>query len=225
MPPDTADEPPDTDSGDSLADVLARHGIELPGDVVSRLDRYRELLWDFNTRLNLTRHTTLEKFVTRDVVDSLALSRQLADGERVLDVGSGGGVPGIVLAILRPGLHVSLIEQVGKKARVLEQMVGELGLDTPVYAERVQDHLGRHHYDTLVVRAVAKMARLLKLLAAHWGSFGRLLLIKGPSWLEERAEARHLGLMRPLELRRLDSYTIPGIDAETVVLQVQSKRP
>jgi 16S rRNA G527 N7-methylase RsmG len=70
----------------------------------SQLDNYRRQLWAWNERLNLTRHTTLEKFVSRDVVDSHQLSNLLQRGERVLDVGTGGGVPGVVLAILRPDL-------------------------------------------------------------------------------------------------------------------------
>ncbi len=102
-------------SRETLSAVMAEHGIELPADRIALLDRYCALVWDWNTRLNLTRHTNYQKFVTRDLVDSLAFSRFLAPGERVLDVGTGGGVPGVVLAVLRPDLSIALCESVGKR--------------------------------------------------------------------------------------------------------------
>src|SRR5436189_2404112 len=111
------------DAEDSLAAALARHGIELPAAQVERLDRYCRLLWDWNTKLNLTRHTDNEKFVGRDLVDSLQLASHLRAEEEVLDVGTGGGVPGVVLAILRPDLKVALCDSVGKKARAVESIV------------------------------------------------------------------------------------------------------
>ena len=111
--------PPD----DNLAAAMARHQIELPAAQVALLTRYCELLWDWNTKLNLTRHTDYEKFVARDLIDSLAFAQFLAPGEKVLDVGSGGGVPGVVLAIVRGDLQISLSESVAKKARVLADIV------------------------------------------------------------------------------------------------------
>ena len=108
--------------------MLAAEGIALEPAQVELLDRYRRLLWEWNEKMNLTRHTTMEKFVTRDVVDSLQLAQLLEQGERVLDVGTGGGVPGVILAIVRPDLKVSLCESTQKKARAVEEMVAELGL-------------------------------------------------------------------------------------------------
>src|SRR5690606_34441438 len=102
------------------------------------LDRYRQSLWAWNEKLNLTRHTDLEKFVTRDVVDSLALEQFLDSGEEVLDIGTGGGVPGVILAIVRPDLKITLSESVGKKARAVEAIVHEVGLAIPVEHARAE---------------------------------------------------------------------------------------
>src|SRR5690606_21630990 len=130
--------------------ALELAGIELEATAVAQLDQYRAALWRWNESLNLTRHTTLEKFVTRDVVDSLELAKHLRSGERVLDVGTGGGVPGLVLAICRPDLRVSLCESVQKKARVVESIVNELGLPVPVFACRAEEALQLETFDTLV---------------------------------------------------------------------------
>ena len=120
-------------SSDTLPAALARHGIELDEDQVALLDRYARALWNWNEKLNLTRHTDYEKFVSRDVVDSQWLERFLDSAERILDVGTGGGVPGIVLAILRPDLEVSLCESVAKKARAVEDIVKQLGMPVRVH--------------------------------------------------------------------------------------------
>ncbi len=207
-------------TADSLSAALARHAIDLPQPQVDLLDRYVQLLWQWNEKLNLTRHTDYEKFVTRDVVDSLAFVQFLNTGERVLDVGTGGGVPGIVLAIVRDDLRVELCESIAKKARAVTDIVAQLGLPIPVHHGRAEELLAKRRYDTLVVRAVAKLRKLLEWFAPHWDRFGRLLILKGPSWVEERGEARHHGLTHGLALRKLATYPLPGTESESVLLQV-----
>lgn len=206
---------------DTLAASLARHGIALPDEQIAQLDAYCRLLWDWNQKINLTRHTDYEKFVARDVVDSLAIAELLETGEKVLDAGTGGGVPGIVLAIVRPDVLVSLCDSVGKKARVVGEIVGALGLEVPVHHAPAQELVEVHPFDTLVFRAVARMSKILTWVQPHWGSFDRLLLIKGPQWVDERGEARHHGLLQGLELRKLASYPLAGTESESVILQVQ----
>lgn len=205
----------------ALGEMLATHGIEATDEQVTLLDQYRRLLWSWNERLNLTRHTTLEKFVVRDVVDSYQLSLLLKRRERVLDVGTGGGVPGVVLAILRPDLLVSLCESTQKKARAVEAMVAELGLDVPVFATRAEEVLQINTFDTLLARALASLSKVLTWLAPHWEAFDRLLLIKGPGWIEERGEARHRGVLRGLELRVAATYRTPVTGAENVILSIR----
>ncbi len=209
---------------ESLAAVMARHCIELPQPQVAALERYCRLLWDWNAKLNLTRHTDYEKFVTRDLVDSLAFAGFLRSGERILDAGTGGGVPGVVLAIVRADLDVSLCESVGKKARAVGDIVERLGLDVPVYGTRVEEVLAVRRFDTLVIRAVARLKKLLTWLNPHWDAFDRMLVLKGPSWAEERGEARHYGLLRDLALRKLSSYPIPRSESHGVLLQIRPKQ-
>ncbi len=213
-------QPPATDT---LATALARHAIDLPTDQVAKLDHYCRLLWDWNERINLTRHTDFEKFVSRDLVDTLAFSRVLAQGERVLDVGTGGGVPGVVLAIIRPDLTVTLAESVGKKARVVGEIVAALGLPAKVHAGRAEELLAGEQFESLVMRAVAPLSKLLNWFAPHWGAFQRLLVIKGPAWVEERRVAREAGLVTGLQLRKLDEWPLPGTHSESVLLELRPR--
>lgn len=210
---------------DTLDEALAQHKIDLPQPQRELLNRYCELLWEWNQKLNLTRHLDYPTFVSRDLWDTLQLSEYLEAKERVLDVGSGGGVPGVVLAVLRPDVFVTVSDSVEKKTRVLEDIVGQLGLKTKVVNARVQDLLAKRKYDTLVARAVGPTSKLLLWVAPHWSRFHRMLLIKGPKWVDERKEARHLGLMQNVELRKLKSYPMLGTESESVILSLTPKRP
>jgi 16S rRNA (guanine527-N7)-methyltransferase len=213
--------PSDDSTNAELTRVLARHGIEIDVDQVVLLERYAQALWAWNERLNLTRHTDYEKFVSRDVVDSQWIERFLDSAERVLDVGTGGGVPGIVLAILRPDLEVSLCESVAKKARAVEDIVRQLGLPIAVHHTRAEELLADNEYDTLVVRAVAPLDKLLTWFKPHWAAFGRLLVIKGPAWVEERSAAQEKKLLRGVRINTLATYPLPGTESESVVLEIR----
>jgi 16S rRNA (guanine527-N7)-methyltransferase len=217
-----------------LNETLKRYQISLPAPKIRKLDEYCHLLWDWNTRLNLTRHTDYEKFVSRDLVDSLALENFLRPKERVLDVGSGGGVPGVVLAILRPDLQVELCDSTGKKALALSEIVRELHLDLPVHHNKAETILASREkgmrFTTLTIRAVSRLVQLLRMVAPYWTMFDRLLLIKGPKWVEERGEARHYNEMNnkinKLALRCLKTYPTPISKTESVdsvVLQICRK--
>lgn len=208
---------------DTLAAALERHGIELPEDQIAELERYCAALWEWNEKLNLTRHTDYEKFVARDVVDTLALEQFLGAGQRVLDVGSGGGVPGVPLAILRPDLEVELSESVAKKAHALAEIVRAAGLKLPVHHARAEQLLEASTFDTLVARAVAPLDKLLTWLKPHWDAFHQLLIVKGPAWVEERTVARERGLLRLLDLRKLAEYPLSGTNSQSVVLAVRPK--
>lgn len=107
---------PRPDLAAHIAAECDRLGLEVAPAAVPRIAAYAESLWRWNERLNLTRHTDVERFVSRDVADAVAIAPHLSAGERLLDVGTGGGVPGVLLAILRPDLSVELSESVGKRA-------------------------------------------------------------------------------------------------------------
>ncbi len=208
----------------TLPETLAACGLALPPDQIALLDRYRIALWRWNEQLNLTRHTTLDKFVRRDVVDSLELAKLIGAGRRVLDVGAGGGVPGIVMAICRPDLRMTLAESMQKKARVLQSIVDELGLSVEVFGVRAEELLELRTFDTLVARAVAPMSKILTWLAPHWHSFDELLMIKGKAWIDERGEARHRGLLKRHDLRKAAAYPMPGDPpGESVILSIRPR--
>lgn len=207
----------------SLAEAIKLLGIEIDDAALKGVDRYVKLLWEWNEKINLTRHTDYSKFVARDLLDCVQLAALLHQGEEILDVGSGGGVPGVVLAILRPDLQISICDSVGKKAKVLQEIVKKLDLPVAVYDQRAESLLEDLRFDAITARAVGSMAKMLRWFQPHWVSIGRLLLIKGPKWLDERGEARHYGLFNGLECRKAVEYPMPGSDSNSVIIKIWPK--
>ncbi len=206
----------------TLQQALQEYGLSLTPRQQTQLTRYCESLWDWNERVSLTRHTTWDAFVRRDLHDSMHLARWLQKSEHVLDAGSGGGVPGIVLAIVRDDLHVSLAESTQKKAAALRDMVARAGLNVRVFAERAEQVTAGQNFHTVTARAVAPLAKLLSWFHPTCSGWRRLLLIKGPQWKQERQAAEAAGVLQGLHVDVLDTYTTRGHDGESVILQVRA---
>ena len=204
-----------------LKQSLSAHSVGLTDNQQALLQDFCEHLWDWNQRLNLTRHTDFETFVTRDLHDSQQVEKHLQPGESVLDVGAGGGVPGIVLAVLNPALTVSLSESTQKKAAALEAIVGALSLPIPVFAERGEDVLRSHAFDTITARAVAPLKKILPWFWPRRCHLGRLLLVKGPSWEREYQAADDAGVLRHVRCQVLAEYSTVGRDGRSVIVEVR----
>lgn len=139
-------------------------------------DRQREqilalgsLYRDWNTRINVVSRKDIEELYLRHVLHSLGIAKvhEFAPGLEVLDVGTGGGFPGIPLAILYPETHFTLIDAIGKKIRVVEDVIRGLGLENAIARQVRAEHM-QEQYDFIVSRAVAAMPTFV-----HW-THGRL---------------------------------------------------
>ena len=207
-----------------LLEAVAKQGFVCSENQIEQLDHYRRELWEWNKKINLTRHLTIEKFIDRDLRDTLMLERFLEPGMCVLDVGTGGGVPGMILSILRPDLTLSLSESVAKRAKVVQAIAEEVGAGARVMHGRAENILAEESFDALTIRAVARLSKILTWFNPHWHSIGQILMVKGPSWIEERLESRQAGLLRDLELRTLVSYSNLNTDgAQSVILRVRQR--
>lgn len=188
--------PPLTPPAD-LGERLAALGVSLDDAAIARLGDYLARLLAMNELVNLTRITDPAEVWTRHALDALSLLPHLADlpaGARVLDVGSGGGVPGIPLAIARPDLRVSLLEATEKKAAFLRAVAEAMGLaQVDVItgrAEQLATTPLRGRYDAVTARAVAAIEALLPWTAPFARSGGRLLFIKGERAAQELEQAK-----------------------------------
>ena len=194
--------------------------LDIEDESATVLAEYARRLWEWNQRLNLTRHDDARKLVQRDLVDVTELSSLIESGESVLDVGSGGGVPAVPLAILRPDVSVTACESVAKKAAALTQIALDLADNLEVVHARGEECLAEGYFDVVIARGLAPLVKIARWFQPHWSNIGRMLLIKGPAWVEERKAARDSGYLRGVELRKERMYAREGMDAESVVLRL-----
>lgn len=175
---------------------------------------------------NLMGPRALEELWSRHVPECVHLARLLPDIRTVLDLGSGGGFPGVVIAIVRPDLEVTLLEATEKKARFLEQVVVELGLEAPVVnarAEEVQGLEGR--FQAVTARAVADLATLAGWSVPLLAPDGVLYAVKGRTWEQDLEDAREtLDTLGCTVLATPDPSVTDADTRPRVVMIAQSER-
>jgi len=185
-----------------LAAGVAALGLTLPDGAETKLLAYLTLLDKWNRVYNLTAVRDVERMVSHHLLDSLAVVPYFEGGcpdlIRVLDVGSGGGLPGIPLAIARPELQVTLIDSIAKKTAFLLQAKAELGLpNLNVITGRVEDFRPDSTFDVITSRAFSDLKEFVTLTRHLLKPAGRWLAMKGllpheeiaslPDWLKVSA--------------------------------------
>jgi 16S rRNA (guanine527-N7)-methyltransferase len=156
-----------------------RLGISLPAEAIARLEAYLALLERWNRAYNLTAVRDPEAMVIRHLLDSLSILSWV-EGPRVLDVGSGAGLPGIPLAIARPDCRFCLLDSNGKRTRFLTQVAAELQLaHVDVVRGRVEDYRPATLFNSVVSRAFATLTDMVADAGRLCAPEGRLLAMKG----------------------------------------------
>jgi 16S rRNA (guanine527-N7)-methyltransferase len=192
-----------------LEQGLAALGIELPVAVQACLLAFVALLCKWNKTYNLTAVNDQEKVLSHHLLDSLAVLPFVPEGS-LLDVGSGGGMPGIPLAIARPDLHVTLLDSNSKKTAFLQQAMIELMLpNISVHCGRVEQYHPSIGVATIVSRAFSELADFVRLT--------RHLLVAGGQWLAMKGVWPHDEIERLPADVRLDAahrLQVPGVEGE-----------
>jgi 16S rRNA (guanine527-N7)-methyltransferase len=194
---------------EQLEQGLAGLGIAFSASVQAKLLAYVALLYKWNKTYSLTALREQDKAVSHHLLDSLAILPFVPQG-RLLDVGSGGGMPGIPLAIVRPDLHVTLLDSNSKKAAFLQQAAIELALpNISVHCGRVEQYHPASGFAAITSRAFAELADFVALSQQLLAANGRWLAMKG-LWPHEEI-ARLPETVRVETVHRLN---VPGIDGE-----------
>jgi 16S rRNA (guanine527-N7)-methyltransferase len=194
-------------TGIALQDGLAELGIDLSQEAQQKLLAFRDLLLKWNKTYNLTALRDPEQAISHHLLDSLAILPHVGDGV-LLDVGSGGGLPGIPLAIARPQLPVSMVDTVQKKATFLQQAAIQLGLkNVAVHHARVEELPGQ--YAQISSRAFAEIGLFVRLTRHLLAPGGRWLAMKGVRPDDEMA-----ALPADVVVERIIPLHVPGLGAE-----------
>lgn len=197
--------------------------------------RYAELLLDYNQKVNLTGAHDLEELEVRHLLDSLTVAPHLPEATpdatpTVIDVGSGGGMPGIPLAIVRPDLEFTLLDSVGKKAAFLEQAIATLRLpNVAVVNSRAelaaQTWEYRQRFTVAVSRAVADLPVLIELTVPFLRLLGRSILMKKGDTAEEIARSRRALRSMGGDIVEVAPSPLPDLLPEHHLVIVEKTRP
>lgn len=194
-------------------------GIDLDQSQLDTLWRYACMLRERNAHVNLTSISSPEGILTLHMLDSLTVAPHLGDARHIIDVGTGGGFPGIPLAVACPDREFTLIDGTQKKIRFVSEGIAALDIrNAQAIAARAEGYNGPKNFDAVVVRAVGTLAEVLhntgKLLAPQ----GRLLAMKGRAPDDEIAALPRGWRAEVTRLR------VPGLDAERHLVAISHQR-
>ena len=186
----------------------------------ARLLDYLALLDRWNRTYNLTAIRDPREMVGKHLLDSLSMWPHVRDG-RLADLGTGPGLPGIPLALARPGLQVTLVESNGKKTRFLREVVRQLGLgNVRVLEARAEAVDEPGTFDQLTARAMDTLAGILQVGGHLLAPDGRLLAMKG-----QRPDAEIAALPPGWRVESVQRLDVPGVDGERHLAVVTRDRP
>ncbi len=222
---------------ESLIENAARLGIDLNGEQVERFKTYYDELVSWNESVNLTAVTGREEVQTRHFLDSLAVASALPanvlDGaDKLLDVGTGAGFPGLPLKIAYPRIDLTLLEATAKKTTFLNHVADKLGLEgVTVVTGRAEEEAHRpemrEQFGTVLSRAVARLNVLTELCLPFCAEGGVMVAQKGPNVEEELDQARNAIETLGGKFKDRDMLIAPSVGVGTLVVirKVQATPP
>jgi 16S rRNA (guanine527-N7)-methyltransferase len=203
-----------------LGEGAAGLGVPLDASQLDLLWRYAQLLRERNAQLNLTSIESPEGILTLHMLDSLSVASHLGDARTIIDVGTGGGFPGVPLAVAFPDRRFTLIDGTQKKIRFVAEAIAALGIRNAEALPARAEHMPKDaRFDVVVVRAVGNLADLLHNAARLVAPSGRLLAMKGRMPTDEIA-ALPRGWRAHVEKLR-----VPGLDAERHLVSLTRASP
>lgn len=208
---------------EALAAVCRQLGIASEPAQLEKLVAYGALLQRWNATYNLTAVRSPEEILTHHLADCLAVVPTLqryAAGGRLLDVGSGGGLPGVVIALMLPGWQVTCVDTVGKKAAFVRQAAGVLGLPNLHAVHARVELLKAPAFDVITARAFASLVDLLRLTRQH--------LTRGGVWMAMKGrvpEDEIHALPADVEVFHVEQLAVPGLDAQRCLVWLRPRTP
>lgn len=206
--------------------ALARLG--LPTDHTDKLEKLAGQFLENGSVRGVTALKTAEAIQDELILDSLCGVSSLPRSGRVIDIGTGGGVPGLVLAIVRPDLGFILSDSASKKTKWVEEMVATLGLENVTVVTRRLELLGREEafrgsFEAVTAKALAALNVLSEFAVPLLKVGGRLVAYKGPALAEEIREARFALLELGARVHRCHGFQVGA--KQTIVCEIEKERP
>jgi len=195
-----------------LISGLETLGIENQDNLIDKLLIYMNLLIKWNQTYNLTAITEEQHIITHHLLDCLSVIK-FVNSTNILDVGSGAGLPGLILALCFPDKKITMVDKVGKKTAFIQQVIGEFNLkNAEVLNSRVED-MKNYYYDGIISRAFSDMETMIK-LTSH-------LLLEGGNWYGMKSKKSRANEMAVIKYSYyMDKIDVPHLKAERYLITV-----
>lgn len=202
--------------------------INLDNEICNKLYNYMNLLLEWNEKINLTAITDEKEIILKHFIDSFTINKFINSGDRMLDIGTGAGFPGLPIKIIRPEVDVFLMDSLNKRINFLNEVIELLQLkNIEAFHSRAEEmaknNKFREKFDVVTSRAVAKLNILLEYMLPYTKIDGKCLCMKGPNIEEEIKEAEKALKILGGEIEKIEKIILPDSNIERNIIIIRKK--
>ena len=202
--------------------------INLDNEICNKLYNYMNLLLECNEKINLTAITDEKEIILKHFIDSFTINKFINSGDKMLDIGTGAGFPGLPIKIIRAEVDVFLMDSLNKRINFLNEVIESLQLkNIEAFHSRAEEmaknNKFREKFDVVTSRAVAKLNILLEYMLPYTKVNGKCLCMKGPNIEEEIKEAEKALKILGGEIEKIEKIILPDSNIERKIIIIRKK--
>ncbi len=209
-----------------LKEKLNEFNIEISDNQLEKFDKYMRLLLEWNEKINLTSIVEPDEVKIKHFLDSLTVLKYIHDDDKVIDIGTGAGFPGIPLKIMKPDAKITLLDSLNKRINFLNIVIEELGLKNieTIHGraeEFARNKMYREKYDVAVSRAVANLSTLTEYMLPFVKVGGKCICMKGANVKEEVDKAKNAIQELGGKIEKIDNFYLSNNDNERNIIIIK----
>jgi 16S rRNA (guanine527-N7)-methyltransferase len=203
--------------------------LKLSVEQLSKFYKYMELLTEWNEKMNLTAIIEPKEIILKHFIDSLTILKEIKDGDKIVDVGTGAGFPGVPLSIMKEKSEITLVDSLNKRLIFLEEVAKELELKNIIIIHSRAEDFGRNNsyrekYDVAVSRAVANLSTLSEYLIPLIKIDGKCVCMKAGNTKEEVKNAQKAINVLGGTIKNIEEFELPQSDIERTIITIVKER-
>lgn len=212
-----------------MKELAKEINIEFSVEQLEKLYRYMELLLEWNEKINLTAITDPEEIILKHFIDSLTILKEIKDNEKVVDVGTGAGFPGIPLSIMNETIKITLVDSLNKRLIFLQDVIDELKLKNVKIVHARAEDFGkdknyRETFDVAVSRAVANLSTLSEYLIPLIKVNAKCICMKASEADEEIENAKNAIKVLGGAIKKIDKFNLPKSDIGRTIIIISKEK-
>ena len=212
-----------------MKEECKKNNIQISNEEIEKLYIYMKEILEWNEKVNVTAIKDEKEFIVKHFIDSLTIEKYITNGEKVLDIGTGAGFPGIPIKITKNKSHVDLVDSVNKKLNVIRDIIPKIKLeDIECIHTRAEDLAKnvkyRESYDVVTSRAVANLTTLVEYMLPFVKVGGKIICMKGPNVEEELAESKKAISILGGKIEQIENINIDS-DYERNIIIIKKEKP